>query len=907
MLHERKDLGVLARALRLVRLLDALHDERAGLGGLAHQRTQLLLRHRDRERHAEPVHEIDERAVLRVEEIPLGLREDEVVHDVEDEVVHRLRVAVQDAPAQLVDDRALLVHHVVVFERALADGEVLLLDATLRRLDGAVEPAVLHHLALLEAEALHDARDALRPEQAHELVLERDEELRAAGVALARAAAAQLAVDAPRLVPLGADHVQAADLGDAVPELDVRAAPRHVRRDRDRALLARERDDLGFARMVLRVQHLVRDARDLEHAREDFGRRDLDRAEQDRLALRVAPLDVGDDRLELLALRAVDLVVAVDAVHRTVRRDRDDVELVDVLELARLRLGRARHAGELLVEAEVVLDRDRRERLRLLLDLDALLRLDGLVQAVRPPAARQDAPRELVDDVDVVVLHDILDVALVEAVGPQELVHDVHAVGLLGERRLRVAPPLDALGVGERLVAVDRRHLRGEVGQDEHLRVLRTDLLAPLVGQRDLARALVDREVELVLQLPRALLAHLGEHLHLDVLVVLAQLRVLEHVPELLVARHRVVDLVDLLLERVDVARVDRLLRRLHEVVAHRRLHADDGRDERVELDVDVRRRDRRRAGDDERRARLVDEDRVDLVDDREVVAVLHDLARLLGHAVVAQVVEAELAVRAVRDVAGVLGAALLRVHRVLDAPDREAEVLVEVAHPRRVAQGEVVVHRHELDVLAGKRVQVERQRRHERLALARLHLGDLALVEDDAADELHVERHHVPGERVAADLLGRPGQMAAGVLHEGVRLGQDLVERLALRQAVAERLRPLREVLVRQVLPLILLLDAVDLAHDRPELLQLAIVLRSKQKLQQIHIVRIIAKLGPPRKARHTQAIGREDEGLGGGGGRRWRLKVEVESGIVNIHAPTPTSNLPYYLIQGQSTGSPI
>jgi hypothetical protein len=56
-------------------------------------------------------------------------------------------------------------------------------------------------------------------------------------------------------------------------------------------------------------------------------------------------------------------------------------------------------------------------------------------------------------------------------------------------------------------------------------------------------------------------------------------------------------------------------------------------------------------ARDDERGAGLVDEDRVDLVDDRVVVAALHLLgSRLIGH-VVAQVVEAELVVGAVGDV----------------------------------------------------------------------------------------------------------------------------------------------------------------------------------------------------------------------------------------------------------------
>src|SRR3712207_7537123 len=55
----------------------------------------------------------------------------------------------------------------------------------------------------------------------------------------------------------------------------------------------------------------------------------------------------------------------------------------------------------------------------------------------------------------------------------------------------------------------------------------------------------------------------------------------------------------------------------------------------------------------------------------------------------------------------------------------------------RSVSLGEVVVDGHEVDVVARERVQVERHRRDERLSLARLHLGDVALVKDDRAHDL--------------------------------------------------------------------------------------------------------------------------------------------------------------------------
>ena len=105
-----------------------------------------------------------------------------------------------------------------------------------------------------------------------------------------------------------------------------------------------------------------------QQLREVLGGLDRDRADEDGLALLVALLDVLDDRVELRFLRLEDEVVLVVARDRHVGRDLDDVQAVDLDELLLLRLRRAGHAGELLVEAEVVLERDRRERDVLLLD-----------------------------------------------------------------------------------------------------------------------------------------------------------------------------------------------------------------------------------------------------------------------------------------------------------------------------------------------------------------------------------------------------------------------------------------------------------------------------------------------------------------------------------------------------------
>ena len=194
------------------------------------------------------------------------------------------------------------------------------------------------------------------------------------------------------------------------------------------------------------------------------------------------------------------------------------------------------------------------------------------------------------------------------------------------------------------------------------------------------------------------------------------------------------------------------------------------------------------RAGDDQRRARFVDQDAVDLVDDREDVPALDHVLQPVLH-VVAQIVEAELVVGAVGDVAVVSLLALLVVHAVDDVADGEPEELVDLAHPLAVARGEVVVDGHDMDAAAGQRVEIDRQRRDQRLAFAGLHLGDAAFVQDHAADHLHVEmalpdgalrrladrrkgRHQDVVERRAVgdlllELFGARAKLLVGELHK--------------------------------------------------------------------------------------------------------------------------------------------
>ncbi len=753
--HDLGAEGLLARLVLLVDVvLDGLRDE---LGGDARAVARGLFELLDGDLHRVELPE----GVPQALQVPLlgealdrlgrDVRVDRVVHHEADLLLEVL--ALQDAAALAVDDLTLAVEDLVVLQDVLARLEVLGLDLRLGRRDRARHHLVLDRHVVGDVGHRHDALDHLRLEQAHQVVAQRQVEAGLARVALSAGAAAQLVVDTARLVALGAQHVQPAEvldllelrldrglgpgerggkgvrplldvllrvqallaqlgLGEVVrvaAELDVGTTAGHVRGDGDGAPAAGLGDDRRLTVVLLGVEHLVRDAALGELLGEVLGLLDRRRTDEDRLALLVLLRDVVDDGGELRDLGPVDQVRLVLADHVAVGRDRDDTELVDLVELGGLGHGRTGHARQLRVEAEEVLQGDRGEGLVLVLDVHPFLRLDRLVHALVVAAAREDTAGVLVDDHDFAVDDDVVLVGLEELLGLDRVVEVTDERGV--HRLVEVLDAEPVLDLGD----------TGLVDGDGAL------LLVDLV-----VAGLLDA-------LQRLAGLALGQAGH--------QLR------EVAVPLRGLVG----------------------------------------------------RAGDDQRGTGLVDQDRVDLVDHGEVVAALDELVLRPGH-VVAQVVEAELVVRAVGDVGVVLLAALRRRHVRQDAADLQAEELVHPAHQLGVALGEVVVHRDQVDALAGQRVQVRGQRADEGLALTGLHLGDVAEVQRRATHDLDVV------VALAEDALGG---LADG--REG--LGQQVVQALAVLEALLVLVRERPQLGVGEVDEV--LFDGVDLVRDAVQFAQ--------------------------------------------------------------------------------------
>ena len=147
------------------------------------------------------------------------------------------------------------------------------------------------------------------------------------------------------------------------------------------------------------------------------------------------------------------------------------------------------------------------------------------------------------------------------------------------------------------------------------------------------------------------------------------------------------------------------------------------------------------------------------------------------------------------------------------DHPDADAEEVVDRPHPLRVAPCEVVVDGDDVHAAAGQRIEDGRERRDQRLALARAHLGDPALVEHRSAHELDVEVAHA--ERPLHGLAGHREDLGQDVV-------ESLLEPLVLALAAGlGQLTPALEILVMELVVgrLLGLGGSADLVADLGEL----------------------------------------------------------------------------------------
>ncbi len=439
-------------------------------------------------------------------------------------------------------------------------------------------------------------------------------------------------------------------------EHDVGTATGHVGGDGHGARPAGLGDHLRLALVLFGVEHLVLDLFLGEPLGQILGGLDGGGTHQHRRATLHAVAHRLDDGVEFLLQGQVDQIVGVLTDHRPVGGNHHHVHTVNLAEFHRLGVGGTGHAGQLLVEPEIVLEGGGGQRLVFLLDAHPFLGFHRLVNALGPAAAGHGAAGVLVDDHDLAVLHHVFAVLVEQRVGL--------------ERRVHVVQQGQVMGGVEAFALL----------QDVVFHQQRLDQLVAFLGELHLALFLIDEIVAFVFLGLR--LEPGNQHVHL--LVQLGGVR--------------------------------------------------------------------RRAGNDQRRARLVDQDRVHLIDNGVIERPLHPVFQTERH-VVAQIVEAEFVVGAVGHVAGVGFAFLFLGLLGKDHAHAQAQEFVQRTHPVGVPLGQIVVHRDHMHAAAGEGVQVGGQGGGQGFTFPGAHLGDAALMQGDAPHQLDIEMAHAhhPGGGFAA------------------------------------------------------------------------------------------------------------------------------------------------------------
>ena len=156
-------------------------------------------------------------------------------------------------------------------------------------------------------------------------------------------------------------------------------------------------------------------------------------------------------------------------------------------------------------------------------------------------------------------------------------------------------------------------------------------------------------------------------------------------------------------------------------------------------------------AADDQRRARFVNQDIVDFVDDGKVQWALRLLqmfrvtfivARRRPH-IITEIVEAEFVIRSVRDIAGVGLLSLFDGHIALNGADCEPKSAVDRSHPLHVATREIVVDGNDMDTRTRQGIEIGRKCGDQRFSFAGDHFSDLPGVEYHSSYELDIVVPH--------------------------------------------------------------------------------------------------------------------------------------------------------------------
>ncbi len=403
-----------------------------------------------------------------------------------------------------------------------------------------------------------------------------------------------------------------------------------------------------------------------------------------------------------------------------------------------------------------------------------LLGLNSLVETIAPTATLHDTACLLINNLDLAIDNDILVILVEHGVSLEQLLESMHALALQCIVGKHLVLLVQALLVGDTGLVLKRRHLRSDVGQYKELVIidLGGEPCSSLIGKVGTVELLVYHKVERFDGLGHTAVVVLHIHLlgtlqtRLDAilreifdkrLVLGESLERTEKSKEALSLQ-----LLSLLGICLFLCGADFLACLGKEFGSLLALNFIETLNEGLELLEHLVVALGDRARDDKWGTGIVNQYRVDLIDDGVVVAALHKVGRRNCH-IVTQIVEAELIVGTKGNISLISLATGLRIGLVLiDTIYTKSIEHIEWAHPLGVTLGQIVIDGHHVYTVAGERIEEYWQSSHESLTLTSSHLGNLTLMEGDTTENLHIVVYHIPLHLVTS---GRPLVVVNGLV----------------------------------------------------------------------------------------------------------------------------------------------
>ena len=548
----------------------------------------------------------------------------------------------------LINHLTLLVHHIIVFQQALTNTEVVFLHLLLSTLNRLVNHWVLNHLAFLESEFVHNGRNAVRSKEAHQLILKRYIEHRGTWVSLTSCTSTQLTVHTTALMTLRTNNGKTTCCFHFIGKLNIGTTTCHVGSNSNDRTLTCLCHNVCFLLVQLSVEDIVLYLAHLQHLGKHF--RDFHRSSTHEhwSSRSYHALNLLNNSLILLTIRLIHTVVHIISCNRTIRRNLNHIELVDVPELTCFRNGCTRHTRELVIHTEVVLQGDGSKSLCGSFYLHALLGFHSLMKSITPATSLHDTTCLLIHNLHLTINHHIVVILHEHRVSLQQLLHGVHTFRL----HSIICHQFVLLGKALLLITnriVEFRQLPCDIRQHEELVVLHNvgNELVTLISHFHRLQLLIHYEVQWFRSLrhPAVVVLHV-DFLRLEETCLDAVFR--KELDESLVLWHGLICTEQckessfnfLLVLAVDLLTCScqifccQLALSLYQLLNNRTILI-------VHLNLSLRDWTR----DDEWSSSIINQHGIDLIDNRKVVRTLHEFLRTHRH-VITQIVETKFIVR---------------------------------------------------------------------------------------------------------------------------------------------------------------------------------------------------------------------------------------------------------------------